>query len=64
MYPSFEPVHRPFSPDPPTTAELLARGEQAVREAQEVCQATRDLIRVAEETRAQVRRAHDTEIRA
>jgi hypothetical protein len=45
-------------------AELLARREQAVQEAQEVCQATRDLIRVAEEMRAQFRRAHDTEIRA
>jgi hypothetical protein len=64
MHPNFDTAPRPFAPEVPTTAALLVRGDQAIREAQEVCRETRELIRVVEEMRTRFRRAHGEEILA
>jgi hypothetical protein len=64
MHLSFDLAPRPFAPELPTTAELRARGDEAIRDAQKVCRATHDLICVVMEMRAQFRRAHGEEIPA
>ncbi len=64
MHLSFDPAPRPFVLPAPTTAELLARGREAIRESVEVCQATRELIRATREMQAQFRRAHREEFLA